>query len=417
MSAGSPPAVVVVFDLGSASPVEVLRSAGSTCRPVFVFDRDTAGGRLAAVMASLAPTVDATGRDDDDVADELRGLAPAGITTFSEHQIRRTAALASRLGLRYHTPAVAERLTDKWAQRESVRRAGVDGVRSRLLTGAADLPGALRDVPLPGIVKPARGAGSRDTYLVEDAAACAAVVEALFAGAATGPRRFVLEELLVGDPAAAGPDWGDYVSVETLFVDGAAHHLAVTGRTKLAPPFRETGAFVPAAVGPELWAGAERLAERAGAALGVRDGFTHTELKLTRDGPRLLEVNGRLGGHVPGSLRRTIGVDAVALALQAAAGAASPPAGVPFACVAFEYFPAAPVDAGRLVALAGIDEVRRLPGVERVELRVQPGAVLDWRAGTEGYVCLVTGAVASHDDLRRTLAMVDSSLRPTFEAG
>lgn len=415
MSAASPPAVVVVFDLGSAGPIEVVRSAGSACRPIFVSDRSTPGGRMASVMASLAPTVDATGRDDDDVAAELRRLEPAGITTFSEPQIRRTAALAARLGLRYHTPEVAGRLTDKWAQRERVRGAGVDRVRSRLLTGPADLPAALRDVPLPGIVKPVHGAGSQDTYRVEDAAECAAVVEALFASHAPGSRRFVLEELLVGDPDAVGPDWGDYVSVETLFVDGTAHHLAVTGRTRLAPPFRETGAFIPAPVGPELWAGAERLAERSGAALGVRDGFTHTEIKLTREGPRLLEVNGRLGGHVAGSLRRTMGVDAIALALQAALGAASPPAGGRYDCVAFEYFPAAPVEARRLVAVAGMDEVRRLPGVERVKLHVQPGTIMDWRTGTEGYVCVVTGAVATHDDLRRTLAMVDSTLRPTFE--
>ena len=34
------------------------------------------------------------------------------------------------------------------------------------------------------------------------------------------------------------------------------------------------------------------------AALGVRTGLTHTELKLTEWGPRIIEVNGRLGGFV-----------------------------------------------------------------------------------------------------------------------
>jgi biotin carboxylase len=409
------PVVVVVFDLGAASPVEVARSAVDRCRPVFVADRDTQGGGLTPVMASLAPTVDATGRDDGDVAEELLRLAPAGITTFSEHQIRRTASLAARLGLPYHTPEVAERLTDKWAQREAVRAAGADRVRSRLLTGPADLPAALEDVPLPGIIKPVQGAGSRDTYRVDDAAACAAVVESLFA-AAPG-RRFVLEEMLVGDPSAAGPDWGDYVSVETLWVDGAAHHLTVTGRFRLAPPFRETGAFLPAEVPPDLWAAAERLTERASAAIGVRDGFTHTEIKLTRDGPRLLEVNGRLGGHLSQMLRRALDLDPVALALQTAAGTVTPPAEITFRCISFDYFPAAPMEARRLVAVEGIDEVRRLPGVERVTLRLQPGTDLDWRAGSEAYVCLVSGAVATHDELRRTIAGVDATLRPTFELG
>jgi biotin carboxylase len=411
----SAPAVVVCYDVGSASPVEIWRAASGVCRPVFVYDRDTEGGKLAAVMGALAPTVDATGRDDDDVAEELRALAPAGITTFSEYQIRRTAALAARLGLgRYHAPEVAERLTDKWAQREAVRRAGVDHVRSWPLTCAADLPAALSEVPLPAVVKPARGAGSRDTYRVDDAAECAAVVESLFAG---GSRRtFVLEEMLVGDSAAAGPDWSDHLSVETLFLEGAPAHVALSGRTKLAHPFRETGAFVPSSVGPELGARIVRLTERVCAALGVRHGFTHTEIKLTAGGPRLLEVNGRLGGHVPSCIRRSLGVDPVALALRAAVGAVEsvPDVRRP-GCVAFDYFPAVPVEARRVVAVAGLDEIQHLPGVEHVELRVQPGASLDWRVGSEGYVCSVAGAVATHDELRRTLSAIDALLRVTYD--
>ena len=40
------------------------------------------------------------------------------------------------------------------------------------------------------------------------------------------------------------------------------------------------------------------IASMAIKALGVRVGFLHTEIKLTPDGPRIIEVNGRLGGSV-----------------------------------------------------------------------------------------------------------------------
>src|SRR5262249_46411293 len=128
----------------------------------------------------------------------------------------------------------------------------------------------------------------------------------------------------------------------------------------------------------------------------------------------LLEVNGRLGGHVPAALRRATGVDAVALALQAATGTASPPPDVGFGCVAFDYLFASPVEARRVVGVDGLDELQRLPGVERVQLRVPPGGPVDWRAGTEGSVCSISGAVATHDALRDTLAAADSVLRVTY---
>jgi len=51
------------------------------------------------------------------------------------------------------------------------------------------------------------------------------------------------------------------------------------------------------------------LATAATKALRVRTGFLHTEIKVTPSGPRVIEVNGRLGGGLPNLLQQAAGFD------------------------------------------------------------------------------------------------------------
>ena len=60
------------------------------------------------------------------------------------------------------------------------------------------------------------------------------------------------------------------------------------------------------------------LAERAARALGVDVGCLHTEIKLTIDGPRVIEVNGRLGGGIPEMLELASGVSLFNVAARVA---------------------------------------------------------------------------------------------------
>ena len=67
-------------------------------------------------------------------------------------------------------------------------------------------------------------------------------------------------------------------------------------RFPLAEPFRETGDFMPHPLETEEAETVVAVAIAAAEALGVRSGALHTEIKLTPDGPRIIEVNGRIGG-------------------------------------------------------------------------------------------------------------------------
>ncbi|MEU9045574.1 MULTISPECIES: ATP-grasp domain-containing protein [unclassified Kitasatospora] len=404
-SASALPVLLVVYGRGSATPRGVLTAARRVCTVVFFGDLDDP--KAAADLAQLpksATVVDTAGLTEEQLGDQASEFGVSGVITFSDHLLRTAAALAERCGVPFHDRATVEVLVDKFRQRAALAAAGVQSTACRTVHSAADLAPALAATGLPAVLKPRSGAGSVDTCLVRSAAELAERYAEFTDGTAT-PAVFVLEEYLPGDPTVVGEFWGDYVSIESASRDGEIHTVAVTGRLPPAHPFRETGYFAPALLPGSLAEEVVALERSALRALGIREGVTHTEIKFTPDGPRLIEVNGRLGGHVPDVLKRAVGTDLLVLALRLALGDLTPPAPVlgpstDCPAVAFQYLLSPPADGlapgdGKLV-----DDLHAVPGVDLVDTRIDPAWRADWRAGTEWLIGTVYGSAAGHAALR-----------------
>ncbi|MBZ4321253.1 ATP-grasp domain-containing protein [Streptomyces huiliensis] len=406
---GEPAPLAVAYDEGAVSPAEIAVGVAGLAPVAFVLPHSPHVRKLRPVLSRLGRVVQLTGRPERDAV-LLRRLAPAGVLTFSESLLRVTAGLARTLGLPHHTPEVAEVLTDKYRQRERLAAAGVDTVRCRPVPDVAAWEAALSAVGLPAVVKPVHGQGSRGTFAVHDRADADRVRSRLF----DGPEdTWVVEELLRGRPS--GP-FGDYVSVETATGPDGTEVLAVTGKHPLTPPFRETGQFWPAALPHEDREAVSDLAVRAVTALGVTTGVCHTEVKLTPGGPRIIEVNGRLGGHLNELSRRACGVDLVRVAALLALGAPPPPAPAPPGRVYFQFNGLAPVRPGRLRALTGGDEIRRLEGITGHRPYVRPGDDLPGGVGSV-FMDLLTGDAPDHPAMVELLDRALPLLRYEFTDG
>ncbi|WP_433797575.1 ATP-grasp domain-containing protein [Actinoplanes sp. CA-252034] len=195
---------------------------------------------------------------------------------------------------------------------------------------------------------------------------------------------------------------------------GEVRHVEVTGKFPLAPPLRETGYVVPSTLGDDCRDEVLALTGAALAALGVRHGITHTEVKLTPDGPRIIEVNGRLGGYVGDLVRRARGFDLVRAALTIALGRPCPPPAAGHRRHAFQYFLTPPMEAVELRRLDGVDDLGRVDGIRLVEVFAQPGAALDWRRGTLAYVGIVHGSARSHHEVRTLVGIIDQTLHQEY---
>jgi hypothetical protein len=365
--------VAVVFDEGAVAPGELLVALDRHPDPVFLVGGDAHGRAFVPLLRSAGTVVELTGDAERDTT-AVRAAAPTGIVAFGEWSLPVAAGLAARLGLPFHRPETARALTDKYVQRERLRAAGVDSTGYRLLRTPSEWEAIPAQLDLPVVVKPARGQGSRNTYLVRDRVQGRLLIERLLDPAdPVREERLIVEQYL--DGAAVG-GFGDYVSVESLCAGEVVRHLGITGKLPLVPPFRETGQFVPDALPPPLRRAVAGVAERALRALGVRHGITHTEIKLTAAGPRVIEVNGRIGGYIAELYRRWSGIDLVAVAIDAALGE---PVELPRGSgerTVLQYYNQPPLGATALLAVDGVPALRRDPRVLGYTQRVKPGAAL-----------------------------------------
>jgi hypothetical protein len=228
---------------------------------------------------------------------------------------------------------------------------------------------------------------------------------------------FVLEEYLVGETRG---EFGDYVSVETVVARGRSHHVAITGKFPLLPPFRERGHIWPAPITDDERARVLDLVERAGSALGIRTGILHTEIKLTPDGPRIIEVNGRLGGFINElslhATRMSMTGIAARVALDWPPSASELPDDRALDAVFGLHTTPAPRVNATLVKATGAANVRRIPGVRAYRRLIQPGARVADSVRTQNLDLLVVTA-ATHEDLLKAIARAQRELEFIFEVG
>lgn len=398
--------LAVLHHSRSFFPLDLYRQLGEDIDLLWVLVEDAAVGDpvLGRLLGKLGEVVVVGGLDATAAARILAEHRPEGIVTFVDDNLELAAAIAQQLQLRYHSPEVAGRLVNKARQRAALAAAGVAGPRFWEISADAD-PSTRRmlaqEISYPAVLKPIAGSGSRGIRLIsgpED-------IQGLDADAAV-----LIEERLDDDPAA-DPRFAPYLSVESVVDDGRVGHVAITGRFALADPFRETGNFIPAVVGDEQEAELTRLTEAAIAALGIRTGVLHTEIKLTSTGPKVIEVNGRLGGRPPFVLQSVSGVNLFRVAADVALGQLSELPGMA-RCdgIGFWRMLQPPMDAGLVQTVRGVERVVDAEYVTDVRLSRRPGDVVDWRAGTDGRVLTVRGCVPDHAQLAAMIAFIDQTV-------
>lgn len=212
-----------------------------------------------------------------------------GVLTWDEAALGPAAAVAAKLGLP-SPPATVLACRDKWRQREAFASTAVPSARAGFADTVEEAERCAAEVGYPVVVKPRRLAGSiavrrADSPIELRRAATDALAAADFRLGTSGG--VVVEEFL------DGPE----ISVDSWVADGAAEPVVLAYKTTGFPPhFEETGHLVPDEVDSRLWAAVRDVVVQAHAALKLTRLVTHTELRLTVDGPKVVEVNGRLGG-------------------------------------------------------------------------------------------------------------------------
>jgi biotin carboxylase len=270
--------------------------------------------------------------------------------------------VADELGLAVNPPQAVRLLADKLAMRRRLDERSLSTVAFAVAATRADVPAALAEVGMPAVVKPTALAGSRGVFLWQDESDRAGWLETVDALGYDGP--FLAEEYL------HGPEY----SVETLTVDGTHHIAGITAKSLGRPPlFVETGHLHPAPLADDRRIAISALTTDFLDAVGYVFGPAHTEVIWTARGPRIVESQPRLGGdRIPRLIELSSGYDIERAVFAALAGRQVAP--LPHVGVALVRFFTLPP--GRVDTVEGVQIAQKLPFVDELTLRAQPGDTL-----------------------------------------
>jgi biotin carboxylase len=303
-----------------------------------------------------------------DLARQVRGDIDH-VATVWEGAIVAAGLMRDLLDLPGPRTGDAVAVTDKAIMKGRLRDAGIPVARHRLARSIADIALAARDLGWPLVVKPLAGFGSTNTHIVYGPGDLETMRETLSRPVATS-------DFFATEPAfAALADQGtmlveQYVDIQREYhVDACWAHgepvYQIPGRYNVPPLVGMGGALgsvLLPAVSPESQP-VVRLAEQAARALGVRDGFTHTEVYLDYAGRHLVgELAARPGGGgIQRSLHHAYGIDVPALLAQVAVGQTIKADPKPRPGVVGWVGPYVPD--GTITTVAGPEHITRQPGV------------------------------------------------------
>lgn len=220
--------------------------------------------------------------DIEGVLDIAQKFQPTGITCGASDVGVVTAAYICE---RQHLPGLsvetARTVKDKEVMIKAFEKHNVAHPEYRIVTSEFEEI----DLCFPVVTKPVDNSGSRGINVAHNKDELFRALSDSFLNSRV--RRVIVEEYL------DGPE----VSVEVLVQNSVPYVLQVTDKiTSGEPHFIETGHSQPSQL-PELDVEAVRtLAKKAVNAVGITDGCGHVEIKLTSQGPKMVEIAGRLGG-------------------------------------------------------------------------------------------------------------------------
>jgi biotin carboxylase len=299
--------------------------------------------------------------------------AVAGVLSWDEARILQSATVAAELGLPGGDPDMVLRCRDKYLTRQALEARGVPQPRSALVADLSQAAAAADQMGYPVVLKPRAMGGSLGVVRADRPADLAATFE--FARDCEVPGSWRYEEGVLVEQYVAGPE----ISVDSAVYHGELMPMFVARKRIGYPPYFEEVGHVVDAADPLLTdPGLASVMRAAHEALGFTDGMTHAEYKLTPDGPKVIEVNARLGGDlIPYLGMRASGLDPGLAAAAVACGQRpdlkadrSAAAGVQFFYAAQDdtvieeiwFSPAAlPPETDRAVTLAGPGDVMSPP--------------------------------------------------------
>ncbi len=224
--------------------------------------------------------------DKDAVLNICQFIEIDGVVSTTELTIATAAYVADRMNLVNIPYDVAEKITDKYRNRQVTQYVnGLQHPRYCEVMSSQDILDLNYDYPL--VLKPTSKGGKRGVVVVDSKDdVCAAFEYTLKDSGNALP--IIVEEYIEADMEC---------SVESLSYKGKNYIIQVTEKITSGPPHCvELGHHQPANLSQDMLFKIHNVIDEGLTAIGIRNGPCHTEIRIRDDKIFLIEFNARPGG-------------------------------------------------------------------------------------------------------------------------
>lgn len=231
-------------------------------------------------------------------ADILQALTDAslhehvgGILPGHVFHVPLCAALAETLNLPFIHRQAAQRCVNKAEFRRHLHNADID--QGWFVVSRNGLPDhVLKEIKYPCIVKPTDGFASIGVKFITNEADLLNSINSSADESKYNSNKSLGSEFLIEEYIA-----GYEVSVETVAYEGKTEIVGITGKHfNKKININELGFEIPCQLSDGDEEQIVKYVIDMHEALGINHGLTHTELVMSEEGPRVVEINPRLGG-------------------------------------------------------------------------------------------------------------------------
>ena len=207
------------------------------------------------------------------------------MTIASDIAVPTVAAVAEKLKLPGISSEVAKIATNKALMRKRFAEKGLPSPKFRTSTNLQGVRNSIQILGLPVVIKPIDNAGSRGVSKISSIME----IENAFLHAFENSREgeVIIEEFMEGIEC----------TIEGMTYNGKTEILAISQKKKPEGHYRvATDLTYPPDFPLEIINEIEKITKLAISAIGINMGPTHSEVIVTTDGPKLVEVAARGGG-------------------------------------------------------------------------------------------------------------------------
>ncbi|MGL5720802.1 MAG: alpha-hydroxy-acid oxidizing protein [Brevinema sp.] len=273
---------IVIIGAGELQ-VPIIRTAKEMGIYTIVVDRDPNAPGFA--HADLRVQADTMNPEEVLIALEPYGV-PNGALTAGTDASLTVAKIAEKYHLVGHTVAAAEACTDKAKMRQLLAKEGVSVPDFFPVSTIEQAEEAFRKLGGVAVVKPSGNMGARGVSLVSNEFQLTDAFNLAWEHASK-TKQVLIEEYKEGKE----------ISVDALILNNTITITGVADRIiELSPYFVETGHILPSSLPKETIEEALLLFRDAVKALGLTAGAAKGDIKITENGPVIIEVAARLSG-------------------------------------------------------------------------------------------------------------------------